>query len=183
MKYQGIDMMIFRISSGQISKSLFLRVMITGLILVLFMSFASVLINIIGIYDSGLNLLVFIVPILIVYIGTGGEKSDIICSLGKKRYFVPKKYLALIIVFVVPFIIFALLIPLIQIIISEEMSVQSFYEITAAYFNSVRSHLLPSLGLGIAGIGGLLRTKSIPLSLLCLVVSPFISLLNTASSL
>jgi hypothetical protein len=199
-------------------KRFLLRVIVTGLILILFMLFVSVLINVAGIYDPYLNLLVFIVPILIVYIGTGGEESDITglnvkesslkeinssesnsakcnstqCnsaqsnSTGSKfpeNIYHEKNYAALIIASGVPFIIFALLIPLIQIIISKELVYETFYEITAAYFNSVRYHLPAAFGLGIAGIGGFLKTKSIPVSLLCLTASPFISILNTAGTL
>lgn len=221
---------IKRCCSGQwrMGKRFLLRVIVTGLILILFMLFVSVLINVAGIYDPYLNLLVFIVPILIVYIGTGGEESDITglnvkesslkecnskesnpakinssesnsakcnstqCnsaqsnSTGSKfpeNIYHEKNYAALIIASGVPFIIFALLIPLIQIIISKELVYETFYEITAAYFNSVRYHLPAAFGLGIAGIGGFLKTKSIPVSLLCLTASPFISILNTAGTL
>ncbi|WP_048151708.1 hypothetical protein [Methanolacinia paynteri] len=170
--------------STDLRNNFIFRIVLTALLLIAFMTVSSVLVTGFGIYNADLNLVIFVAPILIVYLGTGGTGLFDEEKLSETEdSFVSFRYKVFIASFIVPFIIFWLIVPMIQIMVTAISPDKITGTITAAFSASIGMHFIPAVALGVAGLGGILKRTSMMVSVVCLALSPFIFLMNTYGSL
>ena len=170
--------------SSDLKNNFTFRIVLTALLLIAFMTVSSVLVTGFGIYNADLNLVIFVAPILIVYLGTGGTGLFDEEKLSETEdYFVSFRYMVFIASFIVPFIIFLLVVPAIQLLVSAISPDTIVGSMIVAHSTSIGKHFIPAVALGVAGLGGILKRTSMVVSMVCLVLSPFIFLMNTYGSL
>lgn len=129
----------------------------------------------------------FIAPVMAVYFGLNSDipKQEKTYS-GKCHGKSLEEYQILILAFVIPFLTYYIIIPLIPVAIAclaDEMMYSSNSEIIFSYLQNHRDKIFPALAIGIAGTGGVLKKRKTALSVCCLILSPFVMAMNMMHSL
>ncbi|MBP2134366.1 hypothetical protein J2128_002332 [Methanomicrobium sp. W14] len=165
----------------------YFRIAVTEIVLVLFFTAAAIIVDVFGVYNAGLNMLIFILPLLVVYLGTESiDLSGAFETSGSGGFLKSEQFIFLVLSFVAPFIVFLVVIPVIQ-AYSSSFSQLFHAGITGGLFNSyiriAGSHLVPSLCFGVAGTAGLLKKNYTIYSLALLAAGYFVMFLNSMGGL